>query len=106
MDDAESLESFDGLGGEHGGAVVGQECARQSALVKGLREGVDEGLCGLFEVPLQVAAEPRAVVEDAEQRGLLTAGGTIIEPTSGNTGHGLAMAAAIVTAPAAPASNP
>ncbi len=36
-----------------------------------------------------------AMLEDAEGRGLLRAGGTIVEPTSGNTGHGLAMAAAI-----------
>ncbi|GEK79476.1 cystathionine beta-synthase [Agrococcus baldri] len=34
-----------------------------------------------------------AMVEDAEQRGLLLPGGTIVEPTSGNTGVGLALVA-------------
>jgi cystathionine beta-synthase len=35
------------------------------------------------------------IIEDAEQRGLLKPGGTIVEATSGNTGVGLAIAAAI-----------
>jgi len=36
-----------------------------------------------------------AMIEDAEQRGLIRANGIIVEPTSGNTGVGLAMVAAV-----------
>ncbi len=36
-----------------------------------------------------------AMIEAAEQSGVLKTGGTIIEPTSGNTGVGLAMVAAV-----------
>lgn len=36
-----------------------------------------------------------AMIEDARERGLLKEGGTIVEPTSGNTGIGLAMVSAV-----------
>ena len=36
-----------------------------------------------------------AMIEDAERRGLLKPGATIVEPTSGNTGAGLALVSAV-----------
>ena len=38
---------------------------------------------------------PLAMVEDAERRGVLKPGATLVEPTSGNTGIGLAMVCAV-----------
>src|SRR5262245_19484299 len=36
-----------------------------------------------------------AMIEDAERRGVLKPGATLVEPTSGNTGVGLAMVCAV-----------
>ena len=65
------------LGGGHGRAVVAQGGARQAALLERLGEAVSDHLGGLGQIPLQMAGEARAVVENAEQdrRRPLAAGG-------------------------------
>ena len=67
VDDAEPVQPLLDLAGDHRRAVVAHQGARQAALHEGLAEPVDEDLGGLRQIPLQVAAEPRAVVEEAEQ---------------------------------------
>ena len=65
----------------------------------GKRHGLRAPLIAKLEYfnPLSSAKDrvALAMVEDAERRGLLGPGGTIIEPTSGNTGVGLAFVAAV-----------
>ena len=64
---------------------------------------VTKGLAGTICVKIEAANPGRsvkdrialAVVEDAEKKGLLKPGGTIVEPTSGNMGVALAIVAAV-----------
>jgi cysteine synthase A len=59
-----------------------------SAVVLGKMESLNPG--GSVKDRIAVA-----MIEDAEQRGLLQPGATVVEPTSGNTGIGLAMVCAV-----------
>ena len=56
------------LGGHHGTAEVGHQGARQAAFLKGLGEAVNQALGGFVQIPLQVAAKARAVIEHPEEQ--------------------------------------
>ena len=64
---------------------------------------VSQGIAGTICAKIEAANPGRsvkdrialAVVEDAEKKGLLKPGGTIVEPTSGNMGVALAIVAAV-----------
>ena len=83
MDDPQAEQPFGDFVGHHGRAVVGQEGTGQPALLDRLGEAVHEVLGGLGGVPLDVAAEPRVVVEDAQgdRAEPLAAGGEHLERT-------------------------
>ena len=69
MYDPQSGQAGDGLVGQHGSTVVGHQGARQSALHERLRQAMNQALGGFVEIPLQVADQTRAVIDDAEQQG-------------------------------------
>ena len=75
-------------------AIGNTPIVRLNNLTEGLEAEVDvkiESFNPTGSVKDRVAV---AMIEDAEEKGLLKPGATIIEPTSGNTGIGLAFAAA------------
>ena len=75
-------------------AIGNTPIVRLNNLTEGLEAEVDvkiESFKPTGSVKDRVAV---AMIEDAEEKGLLKEGSTIIEPTSGNTGIGLAFAAA------------
>jgi hypothetical protein len=50
--DAQPFQALPDLGGEHRRAVIGEERARQAALLNGLAEPVHEGLGRFGDIPL------------------------------------------------------
>jgi hypothetical protein len=67
VQDTEPGEALSDLGRRHRGAVVAQRRAWRTALLERLCQAVRDDLCGLGQIPLQMAGEPRSVVENAEQ---------------------------------------
>ena len=67
VDDPQAEEALGDFVGHHGRSVVGQESTGQTTLLNRLREPVHEVIGGLREVPLDVAAESRMVIEDARR---------------------------------------
>ena len=67
MDDSQAQETFGDFLGHHRRAVIGQESTRQAPFLDRLGESVHQVLGGLREVPLDVAAQSRVVIEDAQR---------------------------------------
>ena len=67
--------------------------------LRNIGKGLDGALLGKLEMMNPGGSVKDRIglrmIEEAERAGLLAPGGTIVEPTSGNTGIGLAIAAAI-----------
>jgi len=69
VQDTQARQSAGGLFGQHGRTVVGHQRAWQTALHKGLAQGMNQTLCALIKIPLQVAHQARAVIDHAQQHG-------------------------------------
>ena len=67
MDNSQAQQTFGEFLGHHCGAVVGQKRTRQTAFLDRLGEAVHQVLRGLGEVPLDVTAQSRVVIEDSQR---------------------------------------
>ena len=67
MHDAQMMQAGGEFLSHHGRAVVAHECTRQGATLQRLAQTVHQALAGLVQVPLNVAGEPRAIVEHRER---------------------------------------
>ena len=81
VDDSQAEQTLGDFLGHHRRAVIGQEGPGQAAFLDRLGESVHQVLGGLGEVPLDVAAESRVVIEDAQRDRAepLAAGGEHLE---------------------------
>src|SRR5208283_2656446 len=64
---AQPGESLFGFGRNHGRAVIVEQRAGQIALLKSLAQAVAQLASPFGQIPLQMATEPRVVIEDAQQ---------------------------------------
>ncbi len=83
MYNSQPLQPFGEFLGDHRSPAVGHIRAGQTPFLDGLGGPVDEILGGLGEVPLQMAAQSRMVVQDAQGDGFLpaAAGREDLQPT-------------------------
>ena len=67
MQNAEPGETFADLGRSHCAAVVADGSARQAALLHRLRQAVRDVRSILRQIPLQMAGQPRVIIEHTEE---------------------------------------
>ena len=61
------MQAIPELIGQHGGAVVSHERARQRPAHQRLAESVHQASCGLVPIPLRMTDQPRAIVEHTQR---------------------------------------
>jgi cysteine synthase len=80
------------------GDITKTTCDTPMVWLNNIARGIDARICGKLESfnPLSSVKDRIgvAMIDDAEEEGLLSKGATVVEPTSGNTGIGLAFTCA------------